>query len=107
MNKLQSGNLAILGIMLPGIWFGALAVLVLISFTSSQISSFIAAESLILLTLIFFPVICLACAAISIIALAGSGDKKKSLLAAGLNIAVLVCWPYFSKSFLMELELIS
>ena len=107
MNNLQGQSLTIVGVILPVVWIGALVVLVLLSFISSQISSVIAAESLILLTLILLPVVCAAGAAISIIALTKSGEKRKPLLAAGLNIAILVFWLFFSKSFLMELELIS
>ena len=104
---MQKQNLTFVGIILPSAWVGTAAVLVLFSFISNKVSSIIAAESLILLTLIFSPVVYITGATISIITLVTSKMKKTPLLAAGLNIALLVCWLYFSKSFLMELELIS
>jgi len=99
--------LAFIGAILPSVWLGTAVLLILISFASTKASSIIAAENLILLTLIFLPVVCIIGAVISIIALATSTIKKKPLLATGLNVALLFCWLYLSKSFLMELELIS
>jgi len=107
VNNLQGQNLTVIGVILPTVWVGALVVLILLSFMSSQISSVIAAESLILLTVILLPVVCAVGVLISISVLTKSEDKRKPLLAAGLNIAILVFWLFFSKSFLMELELIS
>ena len=106
-NNLQRQNLTLVGIILPSVWVGTLVFLILISFMSSKISSIIAADSLILLTLIFSPIVCITGATISIIALATSKMKKRPFWATGLNIALLVFWLYFNKSFLMELELIS
>jgi hypothetical protein len=106
-NNLQRQNLTLVGIILPIVWVGTVALLILISFISSKVSSIIAAGNLILLTLIFSPLVYISGAIISIIALAASKMKKSPLLATGLNIALLVFWLCFNKFFLMELELIS
>ena len=113
---MQKQNLTLIGIILPSVWVGMVVLLILVSFVSIKVNSIISAESLILLTLAFSPVIYLSGTVISIAALAipaapeaqygESKMKKNVLLAAGLNIALLVCWLYFSQSFLMEFELI-
>ena len=100
-------NLTFIGATLPSVWLGTAVFLILISFASTKVSSIIAAENLILLTLIFLPVVCITGAVISIIALAKSKTRKNAFCATVINIALLVCWVYFNKSFLIELELIN
>ena len=106
-NDLNKHNMSFIGIALPSVWVGAIVFLVLISFLNRKVSSIIAAENLILLTLIFLPVVCITGAVISIIALAKSKTRKNAFCATVINIALLVCWVYFNKSFLIELELIN
>jgi apolipoprotein N-acyltransferase len=108
----------LVGIVLPFVWVGMIVLLILVSFVNIKLSSIISAENLILLTLVFSPVIYVAGATLSIIALVTSSSrhrpcrssgkiKKVAFLAAALNIMLLVCWITCSKSFLMEFELLS
>jgi hypothetical protein len=106
-NNLQQQKLTVVWVILPIVWVGMVASLILLSFISIKASSVISAENLILLTLLFSPIVYIIGAAFSIIAVVTSKMKKTAFLAAGLNIALLAWWLYFSKSFLMEFELLS
>jgi len=104
---LRRQNLALVWIILPSVWVGMVVFLILMSFVSIEASSIISVENLILLTILFSPVVYITGATISIIALVTSEVKKTAFCAAGLNIVLLVCWLYFYKPFMMELELLS
>lgn len=103
---MQQQKLTSIEVILPSVWVGMVVFLILLSFVSSKASSIVSAENLILLTLLFSPVVYITGAVLSIIALITSKIKKPALWAAGLNIALLACWIIFSKSFLMEFELL-
>jgi len=114
---LRRQNLVLVWIILPSVWVGMVVFLILMSFVSIKVSSIIFVENLILLTILFSPVVYITGTVVSIIASvtpaapsAQHGEsevKKTAFCAAGLNIVLLVCWLYFYKPFMMELELLS
>ena len=96
-----------IGIVLPVIWTVIFVFLVLVSFVSTKIPVAVSAESLILLTFIFSPLIFIIGFVVSLIRLAYSGINRNVLFAIVLNVILFVVWFIIRKSFYIEVEFIN
>ncbi len=103
----QKEKAALTGLILPSFPILAFGLLVLLSLTNSTVSSIIVVDKLILLVVALSPVVYVAGAIISIIALVKSQMKITAFAGAAVNIGLLIFLLYFGKSFLMEFSFIS
>ena len=100
----QKEKAALIGLMLPSFPLLAFGLLILIALTNSTLSSIIAVDKLILLTVALSPVVYVGGAIISITALVKSKMKITAFAGAAANIGLLIFLLYFGKSFLMEFK---
>ncbi len=104
---MKNQKITLIGLILPSLPVGAFISLVLLSFTiNNTISSIIAVDKLILLTVGLAPVIYILGAIVSIIALFKSAMKMAPFIALALNIALLIVLLCFSKPIFIEFEFV-
>ncbi len=104
---MKNQKITSIGFILPSLPVGAFILLVLLSFiTNNAISSIIALDKLILLTVALAPVIYILGAIVSIIALFKSTMKMAPFTALALNIALLIVLLCFSKPIFIEFEFV-
>lgn len=93
---------ALIGLILPFLTIETILALALLSLTNITVSSAIAADKLILLTLGLSPLICILGGTVSIIALVKSEMKITAFVGALANIALLSFMLCFSASFVRD-----
>jgi len=103
---LKNQKTALIGLILPSLSVGAFILLVLLSFINNTVSSVIAVDKLILLTVGLSPVVCTLGAIISIIALFKSEMKITSFIGVVLNIVLLIVLLFFSNPLFIEFKLV-
>ena len=101
---LQKKLATLIGLRLPSYTIGIIALLILVSFGSYNISSIIFIDKLILLAVVLSPMVFTLGAIVSIIALVKFENKIAALTGIVLNIALLVALLYFIKPFLIEFK---
>lgn len=104
---MKNHKAALLGLRLPFLNIAIFAALVMLSLTSRTIGSAIAVDKIIVLAIVLSPFVYISGAVISIIALFKSPMKLMAIIAAAVNIGMLVFMLYFSTSFLRDFEFIN
>ena len=102
---LKKQNSALIGLVISFFPMLAFCSLSLLALTNRIVSSMIAVDKLILLTIALSPVVYGIGAVVSVTALAKSEMKITAFVGAAANIVMLIFLFYFRKSFLMEFEL--
>ena len=102
---LKKQKSALIGLVIPFFPTLTFCSLALLALTNRTISSMIAVDKLILLTVALSPVVYGIGAIVSVTALAKSEMKITAFVGAAVNIVMLIFLFYFRKSFLMEFEL--
>ena len=103
---MKNQKTALIGLILPSLPVGTFILLVLLSFINNTVSSIIAADKLILLTVGLSPVIYILGAIASIIALFKSEMKVIPFIGVALNIALLIVLLCFSELLFIEFEFV-
>jgi hypothetical protein len=104
---LKNRRTIFIGLVLPTLWIGAFSFLVLLSLINIKVSSIIAADKLILLTVMLSPIIYILGAIVSITALFKSEMKKIALIGVTLNIvALLIALLCLGSSIFIEVKLV-
>ncbi len=103
---MKNQKITLIGLILPFFPIGASLVMVVIAFSNYELSSIIAVDKLILLTVALSPVVYILGAGVSITALLKSEMKLAAMAGVVLNIGLLIRLLYFSKAVLMEFKFI-
>jgi hypothetical protein len=104
---LKNRRTAFIGLILPALPIGAFSLLVLLSFINNKVSSIIAVDKLILLTVLLSPIIYILGAIVSITALFKSEMKAIALIGVTLNIvALLIALLCFGSAVFIEVKLV-
>lgn len=104
-STLQNQRMIFLGFKLPLLMLWFFVLLIMVGFTSSNVSSFIFIDKLILINVILIPITCVSGVVISITAAVKSEVKLKALAATVLNIVLLIVCACVSKPFFVEFKL--